>query len=120
MGKSAAGSPALQSLPASVLLYALLTKQEEERHRRQKPVKIAMPVNLRYKVSSLPAPVSLPYWSVLPMNSGPAPEPFYTLNIIDGIMSVSEVMGAAKRYHATITAPILVSPADEFRSCTFV
>ncbi len=30
-------------------------------------------------------------------------EPFYTLNIIDGIMSVSEVMGAAKRYHATIT-----------------
>lgn len=30
-------------------------------------------------------------------------EPFYTLNIIDGIMSVSEVMAAAKRYHATIT-----------------
>ena len=30
-------------------------------------------------------------------------EPFYTLNIIDGIMSVAEVMGAAKRYGATIT-----------------
>jgi len=30
-------------------------------------------------------------------------EPFYTLNIIDGIMSVSEVMAAAKRYGATIT-----------------
>lgn len=30
-------------------------------------------------------------------------EPFYTLNIIDGIMSVSEVMTAAKKYHATIT-----------------
>lgn len=30
-------------------------------------------------------------------------EPFYTLNIIDGIMSVSEVMAVAKRYHATIT-----------------
>ncbi len=30
-------------------------------------------------------------------------EPFYTLNIIDGIMSVSEVMAAAKRYQATIT-----------------
>lgn len=30
-------------------------------------------------------------------------EPFYTLNIIDGIMSVSQVMEAAKRYHATIT-----------------
>ena len=30
-------------------------------------------------------------------------EPFYTLNIIDGIMSVSEVMEVAKRYHATIT-----------------
>ncbi len=30
-------------------------------------------------------------------------EPFYTLNIIDGIMSVSEVMTAAKRYGATIT-----------------
>ncbi|MBQ2803518.1 MAG: alcohol acetyltransferase [Lachnospiraceae bacterium] len=30
-------------------------------------------------------------------------EPFYTLNIIDGIMSVSEVMSVAKRYHATIT-----------------
>ncbi|MCM1193910.1 MAG: alcohol acetyltransferase [Butyrivibrio sp.] len=30
-------------------------------------------------------------------------EPFYTLNIIDGIMSVSEVMEAAKRYQATIT-----------------
>lgn len=30
-------------------------------------------------------------------------EPFYTLNIIDGIMSVSEVMKVAKQYHATIT-----------------
>ncbi|MDE5587866.1 MAG: alcohol acetyltransferase [Acetatifactor sp.] len=30
-------------------------------------------------------------------------EPFYTLNIIDGIMSVSEVMDVAKRYRATIT-----------------
>lgn len=30
-------------------------------------------------------------------------EPFYTLNIIDGIMSVREVMAVAKRYHATIT-----------------
>lgn len=30
-------------------------------------------------------------------------EPFYTLNIIDGIMSVSEVMAVAKKYHATIT-----------------
>lgn len=30
-------------------------------------------------------------------------EPFYTLNIIDGIMSVSEVMATAKRYQATIT-----------------
>lgn len=30
-------------------------------------------------------------------------EPFYTLNIIDGILSVSEVMAVAKRYHATIT-----------------
>ena len=30
-------------------------------------------------------------------------ELFYTLNIIDGIMSVSEVMAVAKRYHATIT-----------------
>lgn len=30
-------------------------------------------------------------------------EPFYTLNIIDGIMSVSEVMAVAKRYQATIT-----------------
>ncbi|MCI9142489.1 MAG: alcohol acetyltransferase [Lachnospiraceae bacterium] len=30
-------------------------------------------------------------------------EEFYTLNIIDGIMSVSEVMAAAKRYKATIT-----------------
>ena len=30
-------------------------------------------------------------------------EPFYTLNIIDGIMSVSEVMRVAKQYHATIT-----------------
>ena len=30
-------------------------------------------------------------------------EPFYTLNIVDGIMSVSEVAAAAKRYHATIT-----------------
>ena len=30
-------------------------------------------------------------------------EPFYTLNIIDGIMSVSEVMQVAKRYQVTIT-----------------
>lgn len=30
-------------------------------------------------------------------------EPFYTLNIIDGIMSVSEVMAVAKKYNATIT-----------------
>lgn len=30
-------------------------------------------------------------------------EPFYTLNIIDGIMSVSQVMEVAKRYHVTIT-----------------
>lgn len=30
-------------------------------------------------------------------------EPFYTLNIIDGIMSVSEVAAVAKRYNATIT-----------------
>lgn len=30
-------------------------------------------------------------------------EPFYTLNIVDGIMSVSQVMQAAKRYQATIT-----------------
>lgn len=30
-------------------------------------------------------------------------EPFYTLNIIDGIMSTTQVMQAAKRYHATIT-----------------
>ncbi|MCM1027671.1 MAG: alcohol acetyltransferase [Roseburia sp.] len=30
-------------------------------------------------------------------------EPFYTLNIIDGILSVSEVMAVAKGYHATIT-----------------
>jgi len=30
-------------------------------------------------------------------------EPFYTLNIIDGIMSVSEVMTVAKSYKATIT-----------------
>lgn len=30
-------------------------------------------------------------------------EPFYTLNIIDGIMSVSEVMKVAKGYQATIT-----------------
>lgn len=30
-------------------------------------------------------------------------EPFYTLNIIDGVMSVSEVMQVAKRYNATIT-----------------
>lgn len=30
-------------------------------------------------------------------------EPFYTLNIIDGIMSVSEVMAVSKKYHATIT-----------------
>lgn len=30
-------------------------------------------------------------------------EPFYTLNIVGGIMSVSEVMAVAKRYNATIT-----------------
>lgn len=30
-------------------------------------------------------------------------EPFYTLNIIDGIMSVSEVVSVARKYHATIT-----------------
>lgn len=30
-------------------------------------------------------------------------EPFYTLNIIDGIMPVSQVMEVAKRYNATIT-----------------
>ncbi|NLL80036.1 MAG: alcohol acetyltransferase [Clostridiales bacterium] len=30
-------------------------------------------------------------------------EPFYTLNIIDGIMSVKEVMHVASQYHATIT-----------------
>lgn len=30
-------------------------------------------------------------------------EPFYTLNIIDGIVSVKEVMAVAKGYHATIT-----------------
>ncbi|MDE7224494.1 MAG: alcohol acetyltransferase [Acetatifactor sp.] len=30
-------------------------------------------------------------------------EPFYTLNIIDGIMSVRQVLEVAKRYHATIT-----------------
>lgn len=30
-------------------------------------------------------------------------EPFYTLNIIDGIMAVSQVIAVAKRYHATIT-----------------
>ena len=30
-------------------------------------------------------------------------EPFYTLNVIDGIMSVKEVMQAAKRYNATVT-----------------
>lgn len=30
-------------------------------------------------------------------------EPFYTLNIIDGIMSVKEVMAVASKYHATIT-----------------
>ena len=30
-------------------------------------------------------------------------EPFYTLNIVDGIMSVSQVMEVAKRYNATIT-----------------
>ena len=30
-------------------------------------------------------------------------EPFFTLNIIDGIMSVSQVMTAAKRYNATVT-----------------
>ncbi len=30
-------------------------------------------------------------------------EPFYTLNIIDGIMSVKQVMEVAKKYNATIT-----------------
>ncbi len=30
-------------------------------------------------------------------------EPFYTFNVIDGIMSVSEVMQVAKSYHASIT-----------------
>lgn len=30
-------------------------------------------------------------------------EPFYTLNIVDGIMPASEVMAVAKRYQATIT-----------------
>ncbi len=30
-------------------------------------------------------------------------EPFYTLNIIGGIMSTSQVMEVAKKYHATIT-----------------
>ena len=30
-------------------------------------------------------------------------EPFYTLNVIDGIMSTSEVVQAAKGYHATVT-----------------
>ena len=30
-------------------------------------------------------------------------EPFYTLNIIDGILSVSQVMAVAKHYNATIT-----------------
>ncbi len=30
-------------------------------------------------------------------------EPFYTLNIVDGILSVSEVMDVAKKYNATIT-----------------
>lgn len=30
-------------------------------------------------------------------------EPFYTFNVIDGIMSVKEVMAVAARYHATIT-----------------
>lgn len=31
------------------------------------------------------------------------PEPFYTLNIIDGIMSVLQVTEVAEKYHATIT-----------------
>ena len=30
-------------------------------------------------------------------------EPFYTFNVIDGIMSVKQVMEVAKKYHATIT-----------------
>lgn len=30
-------------------------------------------------------------------------EPFYTLNIVDGVLSVKEVMAVAKRYGATIT-----------------
>lgn len=32
-----------------------------------------------------------------------AKEPFYTLNIIDGILSVSEVISVAKKYNSTIT-----------------
>lgn len=34
---------------------------------------------------------------------GGTKEPFYTLNIIDGIISVQQVMAVAKSYHATIT-----------------
>lgn len=30
-------------------------------------------------------------------------EPFYTFNVIDGVMSVSEVMAVARSYHASIT-----------------
>ena len=30
-------------------------------------------------------------------------EPFYTFNVIDGIMSVSEIMAVAKKYNASIT-----------------
>ncbi len=30
-------------------------------------------------------------------------EPFYTLNIIDGILSVQEVMAVSRKYHATLT-----------------
>ena len=30
-------------------------------------------------------------------------EPFYTFNVIDGIMSVKQVMEVAKKYNATIT-----------------
>ena len=33
----------------------------------------------------------------------PQIQPFYTLNIIDGIMSVGEVMAVARKYDATLT-----------------
>lgn len=49
-------------------------------------------------------------------------EPFYTLNIVDGIMSVKEVMAVAKKYSATITEylnavllyALLQKQSDEF------